>query len=414
MSAATPAPRRAYLDHSSTSPLRPAAAAAMLAWLSGADPARVHTEGRMARAALEDARSEVARLLGTRPRQVIFTSGATESVNAAVYGAVAAHPDRRLVVMAEVEHSAVREASRRWAGGVLAVPVEPDGTIVAEAVAEAVGRGGDGSGAGRTGGEGRQGEGSAGGDGARVGLVHCQLANHEVGTLQPVAQVAEICRRHGVLLHVDAAAGAGHVPIDFDTLGADLLSLSAHTLGGPKGVGALLVRRGLRVPPLLLGGAQERARRGGLENLPAAAGFGAVAAELSAPGVLQAESAAAAGRTARLRELAVSIGGVDVYGPDDPGRRLPNLVCMGVSGVEAEPVLIGLDQAGVAAHSGSSCSSETLEPSPVLAAMGVDADHSLRLSVGWSTTDADIDRAVETLPRVVARLRALRAGAGGR
>jgi cysteine desulfurase len=240
-----------------------------------------------------------------------------------------------------------------------------------------------------------------------VALVHCQWANHEVGTLQPVAEIVARCRERGVLVHVDAAAAAGHVPLAFDDVGADLMSVSAHKLGGPRGVGALLVRRGLRVPPLLLGGAQERARRAGMEDVAAAAGFGAAAAELLDDGRLAAEAAAAAVHTDRLRAAAVAIPGVEAYGPKDPRARLPSLLCLGIAGIEAEAVLIGLDQAGVAAHSGSACSSELLEPSPVLAAMGVNAERSLRLSVGWSTTDSEIALAAQVLPRVIARLRAL-------
>jgi cysteine desulfurase len=172
-------------------------------------------------------------------------------------------------------------------------------------------------------------------------------------------------------------------------------------------MGALLVRRGLRVTPMLLGGAQERARRAGLEDVAGAVGFGAVASELSAGDRLAVESAAAVRHTRRLRQAAAAIKDVEVYGPAEEPQRLPHLACLGVGGVEAEPVLIGLDQAGVAAHSGSSCSSETLEPSPVLAAMGVNAEQSLRLSVGWSTTDADVALAVRALPDVIARLRRL-------
>jgi cysteine desulfurase len=178
-------------------------------------------------------------------------------------------------------------------------------------------------------------------------------------------------------------------------------------LGGPKGAGALLVRRGVRLPPFLVGGEQERARRGGLEDLPAWVGFGAAASEL-AGGALVLEAAAAAIQTDRLRSAALAVPGVRAYGPAKPESRLPSLLCLGVDGVEAEAVLIGLDQAGVAAHSGSACSSESLEPSPVLAAMGVDADHSLRLSVGWSTTGEEVETAAGALPGVIDRLRALR------
>ena len=183
------------------------------------------------------------------------------------------------------------------------------------------------------------------------------------------------------------------------------MSLSAHKLGGPKGVGALVVGRGLRLAPLILGGEQERARRGGIENTPAIVGFGA-AAELLADGRLDEERARARRQTDRALDLARSLDGVTIYG--DPAERLPHIVCLGVTGVEAEAVLLGLDQAGIAAHSGSACSSESLAPSPVLEAMRADAERSLRVSVGWSTTDADIDAFVEGLPRVVERLRALR------
>jgi cysteine desulfurase len=379
---------RAYLDHASTSPLRPAAQEAMLRWIGAADPGRVHTEGRMARVALEDARDRVAALFGTRSRQVIFTSGATESINAATFGALASGRGRR-VVMAAVEHSAVREASELHAGlragGIEQVSVDHTGVIDLDAVRAAIHR-------------------------PDVALVQCQWANHEVGTLQPVAAVVAACRERGTLVHLDAAAAAGHVPIAFDETGADLMSLSAHKLGGPRGIGVLLVRRGLRVPPLLVGGSQERARRGGLEDVAAAVGFGAAAGELIDG--LAGEAAASRALVAELRAAALQIPDVEVYGPASWPDRLPHLLCVGIGGVEAEPVLIGLDQAGVAAHSGSSCSSESLEPSPVLEAMGVDAEHSLRLSVGWSSTQAEVQRAVKALPEVISRLRALMTGGG--
>jgi cysteine desulfurase len=356
-------------------------------WLGAADPGRVHTEGRMARAALEEAREQVAELVGARPREVVFTSGATEAINAAVFGATFGR--RADVVCPAVEHSAVRDSSERATadcGRVLWVPVDGHGRVDVAAVADAL-------------------EGLDAGDGRRPSLVHCQWANHEVGTMQPVAKVVARCREAGVLVHVDAAAAAGHVPIDFAGVGADLMSVSAHKFGGPPGAGALLVRRGLRLPPLLVGGEQERARRAGLENLPAWAGFGAAAADVDVGG----EARCAEALIARARSAALAVPGVVELGPPPGSGRLPHLLCLSVGGVEAEAVLLGLDQGGVAAHSGSACSSESLEPSPVLQAMGVDADHSLRVSVGWSTTDADIDRFVRVFPDVVARLRALRA-----
>ncbi len=350
----------------------------MLPWLSGAaDPGRVHTEGRVARAVVEDARDQVAALLGARSREVVFTSGATEAIAAAVWGA--GERGGHMVVPA-VEHSAVRDASARFE--VTSVGVDRLGRVDPDEVAAAIQPG-------------------------QTSLVHVQLANHEVGTLQPVAEVVAACRSHGVLVHVDGAAAAGHVPIEFVELDADLLSVSAHKLGGPAGIGALLVRRGLRLRPLLVGGEQERARRAGMENVPAIVGFGAAAATLSAAGALAEEAARNRAQTDAVLAAATAVPGVEAFG--DTRHRVPHLVCFGVEGVEAEPVLLGLDQAGVAAHSGSSCSSESLEPSPVLEAMGVPAERSLRVSVGWSTTDDDVEAFVRAFPVVVDRLRSLRA-----
>jgi cysteine desulfurase len=378
---------RHYLDHASATPIRPESRGAMAAWEENgvtADPGRVHTEGRMVRAALEEAREQVAGLFRVRPRQVVFTSGGTEAVNAAVWGVWRSDPGP--MACSAVEHSAVRDSSAR-SGPVVPVAADRLGRIGVEAVLETTA------------------------ECRRLysrwpALAHCQWANHEVGTVQPVAEVVEQCRRLGVMIHVDAVAAAGHVPIDLDSLDADLVSVSSHKLGGPPGIGALIVRRGLRLDPFIVGGEQERARRAGLENVLGAIGFGAAAAHLSEPEVLAREQSVARSQTDRLRRSAQVTVGVTEFG--DPDRRLPHIVCLGVDGVEAEPVLLGLDQAGVAVHSGSSCSSETLEPSPVLEAMGVDGERSLRLSVGWSTTDADIDAFGAAFAGVVDGLRALR------
>jgi cysteine desulfurase len=218
-----------------------------------------------------------------------------------------------------------------------------------------------------------------------------------------VQEVVAGCRERGVLVHVDAAQAAGHVPIDFVAVGADLMSVSAHKMGGPAGVGALLVRRGLRLRPLLVGGDQERARRAGLENLAAAVGWGAAADTIRAN--LDQEEATTRRLTDRVIQEAKALEGVEVLG--DPVGRVPHIVCLAVDGVEPQAVLLGLDQRGIAAHSGSACASEGLEPSPVLEAMGVDAQRSLRISVGWNTTDADIDALLTALPDVLSSLRAL-------
>ena len=362
---------RHYLDHASTSPLRPEALATMHEWLGRAgDPGRIHAEGLEARVGVELAREQVASLLGARPRSVVFTSGATEAIVAAVWGAT---ERGRHVVVPAVEHSAVRDASAAF-GSVTQVGVDGLGRVDADAVFAAV----------------RPGE---------TGLVHVQWANHEVGTLQPVAEVVAGCRQRGVLVHVDAASAAGHLPVDFGGLGTDLMSVSAHKLGGPQGVGALLVRRGLRLRPLLVGGEQERSRRAGMENVAGIVGFGAAAS--MAWGADRARA-----QTDALIAAATAVEGVVTYG--DIVHRVPHIACIGVAGVEAEAVLLGLDQAGIAAHSGSACSSESLEPSPVLAAMGAEAERSLRVSVGWSTTDADVNAFGRAFPMVVSRLRSLR------
>jgi len=377
--------RRAYLDHASTSPLRPAAFEAMLPYLRDhhADPGRLHAEGRVTRVALEDAREQVAALVGARTREVVFTASGTEAVNTAVWGAVARADGPAHVVTSAVEHSAVLDACRRSAVDLSVVGVDGVGRFDPAEVLAAVR--------------------------PETALVTIQLANHEVGTLQPAGEVAAACRERGALVHVDACMAVGHVAVDFGGLGADLCSVSAHKFGGPKGAGALLVRRGLRVPPFVVGGAQERARRGGLEDVPAMVGFGAAAAEVGSRGRLETEAQAARELTDRVaRDGPARVGGVVRYG--DPDDRVPHLVCLGVEGVEAEPILLGLDQHGVAVHSGSACSSEALEPSPILAAMGVDADHSLRVSVGWSSVPEDVDAFLDAFPAVVDRLRALRAG----
>jgi cysteine desulfurase len=368
---------RAYLDHASTSTLRPAARDAMAAWLDTAhgDPGRIHAEGMAARVAVEEAREHLAALVGARPREVVFTSGATEAIAAATYGALGRDPDRRRVLCCAVEHSAVRQWSER--GEAVVVGVGPTGRVDSEELLAAV-------------------------DG-RTALVHVQWGNHEVATLQPVAEVVAGCRERGVLVHVDAAQAVGRVPVDLGALGADLVSLSGHKFGGPTGTGALVVRRGVRVPPLLLGGDQERARRAGMENVLGVVGLGAAAAQVA--GALDDEHARSRLLTERLVEGALRLPGVVQLG--DPVERLPHLVCLGLEGVEPQPVLLGLDRAGVAVHSGSSCSSEALEPSPVLAAMGADAERSLRISVGWDTTDDDVDRCVAELGRVLAALRSL-------
>jgi cysteine desulfurase len=384
---------RSYLDHASTSPPRPEVVEAMTTWLALAgagqvgDPGRIHAEGMHSRVALEQAREQVAALLGARSREIVFTSGATESIAAATWGAVRRAVDAGRsphVVLAAVEHSAVRQSSTAFAeafgGSVTVVGVDGAGRVDVEEL--------------------------MGATTPDTALVHLQWANHEVGTVQPVAEVVAACREHGVLVHLDLAQAAGRVPIDLGALGADLASLSGHKLGGPGGTGALYVRRGLRIEPLLLGGDQERARRAGVEDVTALVGLGA-AAEALTSGALATEATRNRVQSQRLVDGLTAVSGVHLLGDPDPVGRLPHLVCLAVDGVEPQGVLLGLDQRGVAAHSGSACASEGLEPSPVLEAMGVDAHRSLRLSVGWSTDDDDVEAAVAALPEVVGHLRSL-------
>lgn len=351
----------------------------MVAWLDRVgDPSRSHAEGLSTRAAVEEARQHVAALFGARSREVCFTGGATEAIAAACWGGASRGSHQ---VVPAVEHSAVRLAPTQH-GDVSMLKPDRHGRIDPDAILDAIQ--------------------------PDTGLVHLQWGNHEVGTTQPVAQVVAGCRARGVLLHVDAAQANGHVPIDFRSVGADLLSLSAHKLGGPAGVGALLIRLGIRMRPLLVGGDQERARRAGCENVPGIVGFGAACAALDHPGVLEGE--ADVQRRLTTRVLAAlgdgdGLAGVQLYG--HPDQRLPHIVCLGFADIEPQAVLLGLDRAGVAAHSGSACSSEDFKPSPVLEAMGVDAHHSLRISFGWSSTDVDVDRLLDALPGVLQELRAL-------
>lgn len=379
---------RSYLDHASSSPLRPEARAAWHAAIDElvGDPGRIHEEGLRARAALEIAREQLAELVGARSREVVFTSGATEAIATAVFGTITRSvdrggPDAVHQVVTAVEHSAVRRTVER-AGPVTVVPVDRSGRVDPDAVIAAIG--------------------------PHTAAVHVQWANHEVGTVQPIAEIVAACRERKVLVHVDAAQAVGRIPVDFVGLRADLLSLSGHKFGGPPGTGALLVRRGLRLPPLLLGGDQERARRAGLEPVAALVALGAAAAAVGEAGRLAEEEERARRQVERLAAIATAITGVERFG--HVTERAPHLLCLGIDGIEPQGVLLGLDRRGIAAHSGSSCSSESLEPSPVLEAMGVDAHRSLRLSVGWNTTDADVERVASALPDIVDQLRSLAVG----
>lgn len=363
--------QRAYLDYASTAPIRPASLLAVNRALTGSigDPSRSYSEGLEARYSIETARDQVAGFLGARNREVIFTSGATESISTVISAFSKSHQ-----LITAVEHPAVTN-SVTAAGPSSIISVNGLGQVDLDELASTIT--------------------------PETALVHVQWGNQETGVAQPIAEIASICKEREVLLHVDAAQAVGHTTIDFRGLGVDFLSLSAHKLGGPPGIGALLVKRGLRIAPLLLGGFQERARRAGFENHPGIAGFGAACEEID----VAADSAVEAALTKKLSTALSTIEGITIFTPLE--QALSHIVCIGIEDVEPQAVLLDLDRAGVSAHSGAACASEDLEPSPVLLAMGLDAHHSLRFSVGWASSENDIDRAVTAVDDSLVRLRKL-------
>jgi cysteine desulfurase len=386
---------RIYLDHNATGPLRPEAQDAMLPFLGPpGNPSGAHREAARARAAVEAARAEVAALVGAAPAEVVFTSGATEANNWALRGVALARggADRGLVTTA-IEHASVLETARALARTGLPlgiVGVDGTGTVTASDVVAACGPG--------------------------TALASVGLANGEVGSVAPVGEIAAGLHGRGVLLHTDAAQAAGRLPIDVRALGVDLLSLSSPKLGGPQGAGALVVRRGVTVEPLLTGGPQERGRRAGTESVAAVVGFGA-AARVARERLAAEATAAAALVEALWSGLRDRIPGLVRNGPSD-GPRLPNTLSLGVPGCVGETLVVLLDLEGVAASVGSACAAGAAEPSHVLVAMGRDpetARSALRLSVGPTTTAADVARVVELLPRLVAQVRGAvrRAGRAG-
>ncbi|HYE51622.1 MAG TPA: cysteine desulfurase family protein [Azospirillaceae bacterium] len=349
---------QAYLDWNATAPLRPEARAAMLEALDEAgNPSSVHAFGRRARRRVEDARAAVAALAGADAAGVVFTGSGTEANNLAL----AAAPERRLLVSA-VEHASVLEA----APGASRIPVDGQGRVDPDALGRLL----------------------AGGPPA---LVSVMAANNETGVLQPLEEIARVARSHGALLHVDAAQAAGRVPFDMGVLGVDLATLSAHKLGGPQGVGALLLRPGLEPRPLLRGGGQERRRRAGTENVAGIAGFGAAARAALAGLGAYADVAALRDRL----EAAVMAEAPEarIAGRDAP--RLPNTSCIALPGVPAETQLMALDLAGVAVSSGSACSSGKVKVSHVLEAMGWPAELAgcaVRVSLGWDSRADEVER----------------------
>lgn len=353
---------RVYLDCNATAPLRPEARAAVTEALATlGNPSSVHAEGRAARALLEGAREAVAGLIGARPAELAFTGGGTEANALALAGAA-----RARVLVSAGEHASVLEAVPEAER----LPLDAEGLVAPEVLAEALAA--DPAGAGRP------------------ALVSIQLANNETGVIQPVARLAEVARAAGALLHCDAVQAAGKLPLDVAALGADLLTLSAHKLGGPQGVGALWLREGVALAPLLRGGGQERRRRAGTENLPGIAGFGA-AAEAARAGLGQMAELAA-WRDALERRLLTAEPETRIFGAAAP--RLANTACLASPRLSAELQLMALDLAGFAVSSGAACSSGKVAPSHVLAAMGVEealSRNAIRVSLGWATRGEEVE-----------------------
>jgi cysteine desulfurase len=354
---------RTYLDHNASAPLKPEARAAMLRALElVGNPSSVHAEGRRARALVENARDRIAALVNAQPSEIVFTSGGTEANN----WALAAGWDT--IFLSGIEHDSVRVPGGLSGARVIEVRASREGVAAVETIAARVLRSSEDLGR---------------------GLIALQMANNETGVVQPVAETAAFAREHGLAIHTDAVQGAGRIRIDFHALGVDTLSLSSHKIGGPKGIGALVVRDGISLLPLISGGGQERRRRAGTENVAAIAGFGA-AAEAAARNLAQ---------MARVRSLRDRLeSGVLARTPDAVvvGReadRLANTSCLARPGRLAETLVIKLDLAGIAVSAGAACSSGRVAQSHVLVAMGLEpeiARGAIRVSLGPETTEDDI------------------------
>lgn len=376
---------RVYFDYNATSPLSDEAADAVATATREVfgNPSSLHHFGQRAKAALDDARSAVAGLVGGDPSEVVFTSGGTEADNAAIRGAadVFEAAGKRHLIASAIEHEAVLNtfkalARRGWTSTL--IPVDQTGIVDPERVRAAMT--------------------------PATALVSVMHANNEIGTIQPIAAIAAIAHAGGALMHTDAVQSCGKIPVAARALGVDLLALSAHKFNGPKGAGALWVKRGTRMQPLLTGGKHERNRRAGTENVAGIVGLG-VAARLAAQKITSEGVRLSALRDRLEQGVLERVSGTVVNGS---GARVPNTTNISFDRVEAESLLIALDLEGIAVSTGSACSSGTLEPSHVLRAMGLPAhrtQNSLRFSLGLYSTDAEVDRVLDVLPRLVEKLR---------
>jgi len=384
---------RVYFDYNATTPLAPEVLEAVVRTARDqfGNASSVHHFGQQAKAVIDEARSAVAALVNGDPSEVVFTGGGTESDNFAIRGAAEAlePTGRRHLVASAIEHEAVLNtlkalARRGWSTTL--VPVDQTGVVSPDRLRELVTD--------------------------DTAVVSIMQAKNEIGTIQPIAELARIAHEHGALLHTDAVQSVGKMPVDVRALGVDLLSLSAHKFNGPKGAGALWIKRGTRMLPILTGGKHERNRRAGTENVPALAGLG-VAAQLAA-GKIATEGARVGALRDRLEAgILKQVPGTVVNGA--PQLRVPNTTNISFDRIEAESLLIALDLDGIAVSTGSACSSGTLEPSHVLRAMGFPAhrtQNSLRFSLGLFSTEEEVDRVIEVLPRLVEKLRGLTRKAG--
>jgi len=379
--------KRIYLDYAATTPTHPEVARAMLPYLGDVfgNPSAIYCYGQEARSALEQARAQVAGLIGARSEEIIFTSGGTEADNLALIGVAYAHKNRgNHIITTAIEHHAIIETARfleKRGFEVTYLGVDGQGLVDPDDVRRAIID--------------------------RTILISVMQANNEIGTIQPLAEIGGIAREAGICFHSDAVQAVGHIPVDVGELGVDLLSMSAHKFYGPKGVGALYLRKGTRLEALMYGGGQERNWRSGTENTPGIIGLGR-AVELA-----RQEMAQEAGQLTRLRDRLIQdtlqrISHSRLNG--HPKKRLPNNVNISFDFVEGESLVLNLDLKGICASTGSACSSSSLEPSHVLLALGLprpQAHGSLRFTLGKWTTESDIDRVLEVLPPIVARLRAM-------
>jgi len=379
--------QRIYLDHAATTPTHPEVVKAMLPYYTDAfgNPSSIYSYGQEARGAVEEARTKVAELIGARSEEIVFTSGGTEADNLALKGVAYANEHKgNHIITTSIEHHAVMEVCKLLAKRGLRItylPVDEYGLVDPDDVKKAITD--------------------------KTVLISVMHANNEVGTIEPVEKIGKIAREAGVYFHTDAVQSVGRVPVNVDELEVNLLSISAHKLYGPKGVGALYVRKGTKLVPLMQGGEQENGHRPGTENVPAIVGLGK-AVELAGQEIGKEAERLAYLRDKLIKGLVEKIDQIRLNG--HPTGRLPNNVNVSVDFVEGESMILNLDLEGICASTGSACSSASLEPSHVLLALGIppkQAHCSLRFTLGRKNTGADVERVLEVLPEIVAKLRAM-------